>query len=111
MLRNTVTSAIHSLCFKQRNTAQQHRIRSLCLKVRNTATGAWKENTATATTASARTGLDSKAKATAEAVEGEDTTEESNLSWRLLGDLEDNTLSVQLVIWTFVWLKIVIVLI
>ena len=81
------------------------------MKVRNTATGAWKENTATATTASARTGLDSKAKAMAEAAEGEDTIEKSNLLSGLLVDTEDNTLSVQLFIWTFAWLKIVIVLI
>ena len=43
---------------------------------RNTATGAWRENIATATTASARTGLGYRAKATEEAAEEEDTTEE-----------------------------------
>ena len=58
-------------------------IESLCSKVRNTATGAWKGNTATATTASARTGSGSKAKATVEAVEVGDTTEGSNLLSRL----------------------------
>ena len=43
---------------------------------RNTATGAWRENIATATTASARMGLGYRAKATEEAAEEEDTTEE-----------------------------------
>ena len=55
---------------------RQHRILTHCFKVRNTATAAWRENTATATTASARTGLGYRAKATEEAAEEEDTTEE-----------------------------------
>ena len=70
---------------------RHHRILTLCFKVRNTATAAWRENTATATTASVRTGLGYRAKATEEAVEEEedtteeeeDTTEESNLLSRL----------------------------
>ena len=51
-----------------------------CFKVRNTATGAWKENTATATTASARMGLGCKAKATVEAVVEVDTIEDCSQS-------------------------------
>ena len=61
-----------------RNTAKwQHGILSLlCFKVRNTATGAWRENTATATTASARMGSGCKAKATVGVVVEVDTIED-----------------------------------
>ena len=74
--KNYCYGSIENLYFVSRKELRHHRILTLCFKVRNTATAAWRENTATATTASARTGLGYRAKATEEAAEEEDTTEE-----------------------------------